>query len=431
MIPLFIIIIVLVIFSFVIKTQKPKTKGTSKKSATRNHNNTSSNYTNQSNIINSNNFSEQRKAESNYILAVQQYEAILSKYDFCVYNISNFERIYCINNSFIVYIGVDTWNGYENAKDHIFPHVLIEELTYNNLFKFNATKFGEIFQEPFYDLKVNRFYGLKNKYMLSELGGTKFFEINEKLPELHIFEKAKKWEGIACHFIIVELYDEFGSAATIKYITNENLEREAQAFCRTIERLNLKYDPINKITNKDILEKLNAIKKRFFDKKKSDKKLIWTLRGHLRYFFISERTTDFDLQNRGADILSNYNNGKYENIKWLEYGRFDGKWKSELLVFEYCKNIYGKENVLYQYSPSFLGKMSYDIFIIPNNTAIEYQGQQHFKPVDFFGGIEHFNKQVERDKKKQVLSKENGVKLVYINYNEIISESLIKERVEK
>ena len=75
--------------------------------------------------------------------------------------------------------------------------------------------------------------------------------------------------------------------------------------------------------------------------------------------------------------------------------------------------------------------MSYDIFIIPNNTAIEYQGQQHFKPVDFFGGIEHFNKQVERDKKKQVLSKENGVKIVYINYNEIISESLIKERVEK
>ncbi|MBR5544359.1 MAG: hypothetical protein IKU66_02690 [Clostridia bacterium] len=44
---------------------------------------------------------------------------------------------------------------------------------------------------------------------------------------------------------------------------------------------------------------------------------------------------------------------------------------------------------------------------------------------------EHFEKQVERDKLKKELSEKNGVKLVYINYDEDISTDLIKEKVER
>ena len=57
--------------------------------------------------------------------------------------------------------------------------------------------------------------------------------------------------------------------------------------------------------------------------------------------------------------------------------------------------------------------MSYDVFIISKNTAIEYQGKQHFEPVEFFGGQEHFQKQVIRDKLKQELSAKNKIKLIY------------------
>ena len=136
------------------------------------------------------------------------------------------------------------------------------------------------------------------------------------------------------------------------------------------------------------------------------------------------------MQSRGKQLLDLYNEGSYKDIDWHEYGRFDGRWKSELLVFEYCQKLYGKDNVLFQYSPSFLGHMSYDVYIIDKNVAIEYQGKQHFEPVEFFGGQEHFEKQVVRDKLKKKLSKEKGVKLVYINYDEIITEQLVKERVE-
>ena len=74
--------------------------------------------------------------------------------------------------------------------------------------------------------------------------------------------------------------------------------------------------------------------------------------------------------------------------------------------------------------------MSYDIFISGIDVAIEYQGKQHFEPVDFFGGEESFFELTQRDREKAKLSEENGVKLVYINYWDEISPSLVIERIE-
>lgn len=70
------------------------------------------------------------------------------------------------------------------------------------------------------------------------------------------------------------------------------------------------------------------------------------------------------------------------------------------------------------------------IFDTVLNVAIEYQGKQHFEPVEIFGGKEHYKEQVERDKLKYRLSRENGVALVYINYWDDISPELIRERIE-
>lgn len=121
----------------------------------------------------------------------------------------------------------------------------------------------------------------------------------------------------------------------------------------------------------------------------------------------------------------------YSENKRNNYGWFSGKWKSERLVFEYCKNIFGEDDVLFQYSPSFLGKKSYDVYIISEAIAIEYQGLQHFQAVDFFGGKEHLEDQQLRDKDKKYLSKLNGVTLIEILYNEVISEELIIRKIER
>lgn len=75
--------------------------------------------------------------------------------------------------------------------------------------------------------------------------------------------------------------------------------------------------------------------------------------------------------------------------------------------------------------------MSYDVYISGVNIAIEYQGKQHFEPVEFFGGEEGFASLRKRDAEKFDLSKKYGVKLIYINYWEEVNEKLIRDRVEE
>ena len=47
---------------------------------------------------------------------------------------------------------------------------------------------------------------------------------------------------------------------------------------------------------------------------------------------------------------------------------------------------------------------------------IEYNGIQHYKPVEFFGGEEKFRKQVERDNNLRQYCKENNIRLLEYSY---------------
>lgn len=73
--------------------------------------------------------------------------------------------------------------------------------------------------------------------------------------------------------------------------------------------------------------------------------------------------------------------------------------------------------------------MSYDVFVYGEKIAFEYQGKQHFEPIDYFGGKEHFEEQRGRDVLKKGLSEENGIILIYVNYWEDISIELIKKKI--
>lgn len=50
--------------------------------------------------------------------------------------------------------------------------------------------------------------------------------------------------------------------------------------------------------------------------------------------------------------------------------------------------------------------------------AIEYDGEQHFKPVKHFGGLSEFKKIQERDKIKTIYCLKNGIRLLRISYKE-------------
>lgn len=74
--------------------------------------------------------------------------------------------------------------------------------------------------------------------------------------------------------------------------------------------------------------------------------------------------------------------------------------------------------------------MSYDIYIVDKNVAIEYQGKQHFEPVEFFGGEESFKDVQQRDAEKKKLSEDNGVLLIYFYYYDELSDDFVSKKIE-
>ena len=54
--------------------------------------------------------------------------------------------------------------------------------------------------------------------------------------------------------------------------------------------------------------------------------------------------------------------------------------------------------------------------------GIEYQGQQHYKAIDYFGGEEGLNQRKELDERKRKLCMDNGVTLVEWKYTKAVSD---------
>ena len=95
------------------------------------------------------------------------------------------------------------------------------------------------------------------------------------------------------------------------------------------------------------------------------------------------------------------------------------------------RDILDWKNVFYQCQKSFdncknINKLTFDFYLPKYNICIEYDGEQHYKPIEFFGGSISLKKQKIRDGIKTRFCKENDIKLIRIGYNENINEKLSK-----
>jgi len=105
------------------------------------------------------------------------------------------------------------------------------------------------------------------------------------------------------------------------------------------------------------------------------------------------------------------------------------KWKHELSLFHAVHQEY--PDTLYQYRPEWLGRQSLDLYIPSLRTAIEYQGVQHYLPVDFFGGEDALTQRQELDMQKRKLCEENDVRLIEWPYDIEPTAGNIKRQLGK
>jgi hypothetical protein len=95
-------------------------------------------------------------------------------------------------------------------------------------------------------------------------------------------------------------------------------------------------------------------------------------------------------ENKIRDLLNKY------SIKFIAQHKFDD-----------CKN----KNVL-----------PFDFYLPDYNTCIEFNGIQHYKAIEYFGGEKRFKEQNKTDIIKKEYCKNNKIKLIIIKYNEKIDK---------
>ena len=79
---------------------------------------------------------------------------------------------------------------------------------------------------------------------------------------------------------------------------------------------------------------------------------------------------------------------------------------------------YIKEYVIYDtYNNEPMQKYRFDFFLPQYNIIIEYDGEQHTKPIEKWGGIEGLKKTQQRDRIKTNYCLDNGITIIRIPYS--------------
>lgn len=102
----------------------------------------------------------------------------------------------------------------------------------------------------------------------------------------------------------------------------------------------------------------------------------------------------------------NMSNGEKRVLKYLNDNSiiFD-----EQYTFKDCRNIL---------------PLPFDFYLPDYNACIEYDGEQHFHPVKFFGGEEAFNQLKRNDSIKNQYCKDHNINLCRIKYNQDVEQRL-------
>lgn len=95
-----------------------------------------------------------------------------------------------------------------------------------------------------------------------------------------------------------------------------------------------------------------------------------------------------------------------------------------------------REGIEYEREKTFEGlvrvaPLRVDFYLPEYNMCIEFDGLQHFEPIDFFGGEESFKNLKENDELKDTYCKDNGINMLRIPYTELgFEEEIITDYIE-
>ena len=107
------------------------------------------------------------------------------------------------------------------------------------------------------------------------------------------------------------------------------------------------------------------------------------------------------------------------------------RWKREAELHRLLLKLFPTSRVQREASPSWLGRQRLDIFLPEKRLGVEYQGRQHYKAIEHFGGAEALARTRERDRRKRELCAANGVDLLEVKSSEPLTASSLRRRLQR
>lgn len=119
----------------------------------------------------------------------------------------------------------------------------------------------------------------------------------------------------------------------------------------------------------------------------------------------------------------------FNNFTRKEFGFKDvgAGWISETMVFKIVQELLPNYQIIRHYRPDWLERLELDIYVPALRLGIEYQGQQHFKPVKVWGGEKALESLQVRDRKKVQICADKNVTLLHINYTDPLTKHFISK----
>ncbi|MYD94336.1 MAG: hypothetical protein F4Y02_11740 [Chloroflexi bacterium] len=118
---------------------------------------------------------------------------------------------------------------------------------------------------------------------------------------------------------------------------------------------------------------------------------------------------------------------KAETMRRLSISR----WVREDELYDAIRKLFPKRTIRREASPVWLGQQRLDIYLPELALSLEHQGEQHFFPIEAFGGESALEKTRERDRRKRALCKEHGVTVVDVRFDDPITMPSLRKRLQR
>lgn len=113
------------------------------------------------------------------------------------------------------------------------------------------------------------------------------------------------------------------------------------------------------------------------------------------------------LSGQGCPLCKNKSFGEKQIYKWLIDNSINFETQKK---YDKCKNQ---------------RELPFDFYLPNQNILIEYDGKQHYIPINYMGGVSEFEYRKQNDKIKTEFAELNKIKLLRISYNEISNISVL------